>query len=217
MSPRTRSRRPARLCAVIWVVVFCIYGTPTLARAASIDPLPLYGPKWCLSFASVIGCGRARGFTNPSGAGAMSADGRSIYLPGGNSPMLAVLRRNPDTGTLLQPAGGAGCFASRSARKERDYRARSCAPARGLAGEVHSVVVSPDGRHLYAATATSVAVFARAADGRLAQPPGAAGCVAGKPSGGCSVQPRLTTNEHLDRAGRRERLHRRADPFGVHA
>lgn len=81
--------------------------------------------------------------------------------------------RNPSTGSLVQKQGTAGCIAQ--------GRKTACMSGRGLrAGE--GIVISPDGRNVYAATENSIVIFDRdPASGDLTQPAGAAGCITSKP------------------------------------
>jgi DNA-binding beta-propeller fold protein YncE len=91
-------------------------------------------------------------------------------------------------GTLVQLSGKSGCLADRSAHSAK------CAPARALEGPApllgsRAVALSPDGRNLYVASSGSdaIAVFTRnAQSGKLAQPKGAAGCIAAQGASGCA-------------------------------
>src|SRR5215216_711063 len=108
---------------------------------------------------------------------AVSPDGRSVYARGANQ--LIVFDRDPASGLLTQKPGFAGCFIEEGAA--------SCSGAVGIAGTGLETVVSPDGRHLYAANDApgGVAVFNRDATGALAQPPGTqGGCVTAGGSSG---------------------------------
>jgi len=86
---------------------------------------------------------------------AVSPDGRNVYVATLADP-LAVLQRDPLTGALTQRPGSDGCVAPGGAG--------GCAPAIGL-DNVRSVVVSPDGRNVYAAAANSDAVVVLERDG----------------------------------------------------
>ena len=146
----------------------------------------LAGRSGCLvdRSAAAKGCGRARALQGPgpfmgSRAVAVSADGRNVYVASSRSNAIAVFRRNPGSGALSQPAGAAGCIASKAAE--------GCARAIGLGG-VNSLALSPDGRNLYATARGSDAVTAfhrNPSTGALRQLPGTAGCWAGLPIPGC--------------------------------
>src|SRR4051812_45329814 len=110
----------------------------------------LHGAGACLSIERPSACDPARGFTNPLDAGdvAMSGDGRSLYLAGENTNAFGVVRVNPQNGRVRQEAGPRGCFAEHAKGPEF----KGCASARGLAGNVDGVAVSPDGRSIYVAS-----------------------------------------------------------------
>jgi DNA-binding beta-propeller fold protein YncE len=110
---------------------------------------------------------------------ALSPDGRSVYVASSESDAIAIFRRSPKKGTLVQSKKMAGCIAARAAE--------GCAPAIGLDAP-NSVAVSPDGRNVYATSRDSgtVTVFARLPkSGALIQLAG--GCIAGPPIPGCTA------------------------------
>jgi DNA-binding beta-propeller fold protein YncE len=116
-----------------------------------------------------------------SGAVAISADGRSVYVASSKSDAIAVFRRNARTGKLRQRPGAAGCIAARGAS--------GCATARGLNGP-NSVAVSADGKNVYATSviSDSVAVFRRnRSTGALTQTRGANGCISSRAASGCAT------------------------------
>jgi DNA-binding beta-propeller fold protein YncE len=103
---------------------------------------------------------------------AVSPDGKNVYVAGAsdndNRGNLAIFNRDPVTGALQQPGGASGCFGQQGM-----LSTTTCAPAYGLQG-AKTVVVSPDGRFVYAAgsgyfymqngpshSTTSVAIFSR--------------------------------------------------------
>lgn len=96
---------------------------------------------------------------------AVSPDSASVYARGANQ--LVVFDRNAGNGTLGQKLGLAGCLAEEGPL--------ACTAAAGLAGSANEIVVSPDGRHVYASNQSpgGVAVFSRAGDGSLSS----AGCI----------------------------------------
>lgn len=134
-------------------------------------------------------CRAGQGLDEPA-AVAVSPDGEHVYV--GGVATIAVLDRDTTTGELTQLAGAAGCVA-------RDIVAGptatpldpQCTAAQALAG-VAAIALSPDGRSLYAASASgdSVAVFSRdAATGALAQLAGTAACIANDTNGGPADTP----------------------------
>ncbi len=136
-------------------------------------------------------CRNVRG-ANGATTVAISPDGRFAYVDGygGNNttapPALAVLKRDPKTGTLSQLPGKSGCF---SRDGSSTAGPGTCTKARDLdSGDATSVVISSDGRFLYVASQYStgppttdvggIAVFARnLKTGTLRQLSGKAGCV----------------------------------------
>jgi hypothetical protein len=98
-----------------------------------------------------------------------------------------ILARNLGSGALSQLPGPAGCVAPAA------YP--GCLVARGLTDGTSSVVISPDGRHLYVAGEDftgaaphggTIAAFARdAATGSLTQLPGESGCLTVDGREGC--------------------------------
>jgi DNA-binding beta-propeller fold protein YncE len=112
---------------------------------------------------------------------ALSPDGKNVYVASSQSDAIAIFKRDPRTGALTQPGGGAGCIAAKGAG--------GCATAVGLDGP-NSVAVSPDGRNVYATsrTSNSIGVFSRnQSTGALAQLPAAAGCISGLPAPVCAA------------------------------
>lgn len=109
----------------------------------------------------------------------VTPDGKSVYAASEGSSAVLVFDRAA-SGTLTQKRGRVGCIT--------DLGGRTCADGRALAG-VASLAVSPNGRTLYAAAGLSdaVAVFGRAANGRLVQKRGSAGCIS--PRAGMRCKP----------------------------
>jgi len=100
----------------------------------------------------------------------------------------SALAAKPKPGTLTQLKGKAGCIVDRSTKPG------SCASARALKGPgpfmgSRAIAVSPDGRNVYVASATSdaIAVFVRnKKNGTLTQGAGKAGCISAQGKGGCA-------------------------------
>jgi DNA-binding beta-propeller fold protein YncE len=109
------------------------------------------GSSGCLVFLRATGCSFGRALNAPEGI-AVSPDGASIYAASYAPGAIAVLARNKRSGVVAQIPHRAGCVGS----------VPDCAPGRALGG-VGSLVLSPDGRYLYAAAAKSdaIAIFRR--------------------------------------------------------
>ena len=100
----------------------------------------------------------------------VSPDGENVYVASSVSDAVAVLDRAAD-GTLTQKPGAAGCV--------QELALAPCVGGTALDG-ASSVAVSPDGQNAYVTSHSlfgGVAVFDRFRNGRLAQKPGAAGCI----------------------------------------
>jgi 6-phosphogluconolactonase (cycloisomerase 2 family) len=112
--------------------------------------------------------------TGLNGAGwvAVSPDGRHVYVASFNSSTVTTFARNATTGALTQLGGTAGCIAELG-------NGVTCADGKGLDQAV-SVVVSPDGNHVYVASRlNTLAAFSRnISTGVLTQLGGTAGCIA---------------------------------------
>jgi len=102
----------------------------------------------------------------------LSPDGSTVYVASETSRAVSVFARDPTTGGISQLPGTDGCVSDSGT-------GGVCADGVALVGP-RSVAVSPDGTSFYfpATTSAAVAVFSRdRTTGRLAQLPGAAGCV----------------------------------------
>ncbi len=116
------------------------------------------GTSACVIFVLSVGCSLGRAFSAPEGL-AVSSDGASVYTAAFKSGAVDVFNRTADTGSVIQKARRAGCLTG-SGR-------RDCARGRALGG-ASSLVVSPDGRHVYSGSfgSDSVGVFKRIAKTR---------------------------------------------------
>jgi DNA-binding beta-propeller fold protein YncE len=130
------------------------------------------GTAGCLADSSnnPSGCYTARGLKLP-GSVALSPDGATAYVTSSDlhGDFVAVLNRNPATGTLTEKAGTAGCVS--------EGGVDGCTVARAMSG-ARGVVVSPDGKSVYVVTYMDrVLMFDRdQATGGLIQKPGRFGC-----------------------------------------
>ena len=141
--------------------------------------------------APACGAGRARGGATSL---TISLDGLNLYV-GRNDDGIAVFDRDPRSGALGQFVGGPGCVSATA-------DVGGCTVASALSG-VRSVVVSPDGRTVYALSgdpADTVAVLRREPrNGSLTQLRGRHGCIS-----------RTGTRRHMH--GRRRVVSRRRGP-----
>lgn len=133
------------------------------------------GTAGCIS-ADKSGGACAVGTVGDSTGIAISPDGKSVYVASYLKNVFSIFDRDPATGALVQKPGAAGCISE---------DVSGCAEPVGL-DEPQEVVVSPDGRNVYAIgeDSSSVAVFNRDSTGALTQPAGTAACISGSGSGG---------------------------------
>jgi DNA-binding beta-propeller fold protein YncE len=129
------------------------------------------GPAGCISNKAHDGvCQVARAVRSVGEGVAISPDGKSLYATSYHSNQVAIFDRDPATGALRQKPGRAGCIST--------DESKTC--ARGRVDDVAGIVVSADGRFVYAAAAddNAILVFARnLTTGALHQLRGAAGCI----------------------------------------
>jgi DNA-binding beta-propeller fold protein YncE len=129
----------------------------------------LFGDGGCISEGGAGGCASATAMSSVEGL-AVSPDGNNVYAAAPGSNAVDVLARDPDTGTLTQLTGGAGCFTNTPLS--------GCTTGRWLGG-ADAVAISPDNKSVYvpALFTNSVANFSRTpSTGQLAQASGTTGC-----------------------------------------
>jgi hypothetical protein len=142
-----------------------------VAEAASAPGLEQHTP-------AVDGCAEGRGLQELHHV-ALSPDGRFVYTAAGSpthdpgdQSAVAILSRDSRTGSVQQLPGQQGCV--EHADPPRDL---GCTLGRNLLG-LRYVVVSADGRFVYATGATGLAMFRRdTATGTLTQLDGEPGCI----------------------------------------
>ena len=157
-------------------------------RTGHLEQLP--GRRGCVRHEGGEFCRRGRAMGGPFSI-AISPDGRNVYVVSAGSDALSIFHRNRRTGMLTQLAGASGCVSQRPGG--------GCLVGRAL-NEPTSVAVSPDGTHVYVTGRrfpSGVAVFERAADGSVTQPPGTAGCVTHRGANGCGVARALASPEEV--------------------
>jgi DNA-binding beta-propeller fold protein YncE len=152
------------------------------------------GKAGCVSAKGLNGCAIAAGLDEPNSV-AVSPDGKSVYATSRAGNSLTSYLRNPKNGALHQlPPERGGCLTA--------LPIVGCAPGRALVTP-DVVVVSPDGKNVYAGAffGNSVASFARdASTGGLAQLAGSAGCIA-EATEGCATGIGLKSVEGLAISG----------------
>ena len=153
-------------------------GLVVLARNRSTGTLrQLVGRDGCIA-AGVRGCATTTGIGEVH-AIAVSPDGRNVYATVAEAEsandVLLTLRRNRNTGALRPLHGRGGCIGAPGA-------VAGCAPARA-AEFIDDLVVSRDGRHVYAIGVDLVAFRRDPRSGSLTQLGGRHGCIAR--TGGC--------------------------------
>ena len=108
-------------------------------------------------------CSGASAIGNPNGI-VISPDGANVYVSSGGT--ITVFDRNPATGALTQKPGVTGCFAADTAANP------GCTLATGISSS--TLVMTPDGRHLYTGPNVIGIFFRDPSTGALSQPAGAA-------------------------------------------
>lgn len=158
---------------------------PVIPRGTLVQ---LPGSSGCLADRSTHrrGCTLVRALRGPapflgSGAVAISADGRNVYVASSRSDAIAIFSRDAKTGRLTQRPGAAGCIAAGGSG--------GCATAIGLRGP-NSVAVSADGRNVYATAfeSNALVIFRRSrSTGALTQLGSGSGCVTNAAMSGCTT------------------------------
>jgi DNA-binding beta-propeller fold protein YncE len=146
------------------------------------------GLAGCVAAKGEGGCAPAVGLDAPNSV-AVSPDGRNVYATSRDSSTVTAFARIPRSGALIQLPGGCvsgpalpGCTVGRAL----------------LAPDV--LVVSPDGRNVYAGSffGNEIAVLNRdPGSGALTQPSGATGCVAETAAEGCGLGIALKSPEGM--------------------
>ena len=123
----------------------------------------------CIASITQNGCGSARALEGASSL-VVSPDNLHVYAASATAGAVTTFVRQPN-GSLVQPAGVAGCITTAAIA--------GCSSATSLGG-ADAVATSPDGHFVYVAggTADSLLTFSRdATSGRLTQLGGGAGCL----------------------------------------
>ncbi|MFZ0042217.1 MAG: beta-propeller fold lactonase family protein [Solirubrobacteraceae bacterium] len=122
-------------------------------RTSTGQPVQLTGTSACNINVLAVGCSLVRQLNGAEGL-AVSPDGANLYAVAYTSGALDVFNRNSGSGAVTQKSRAPGCLVGSATP--------GCTPARALHG-ASSIVVSPDGRNVYAAAfkSNAVAVFKR--------------------------------------------------------
>jgi DNA-binding beta-propeller fold protein YncE len=154
------------------VYVTSLTGVAVFARDGDGRLTQARGSAGCVGEAPQTDCGQVRAIAGGNDV-VVSFDGQQVYVAAAVSHAIAVLSRDPASGSLSQAPGSAGCIGD----------AGGCAPGRGLATSLH-LALSNDGRDLYAAGyfayTGAIAILRRdPRDGTLTQSAGTKACVSG--------------------------------------
>jgi DNA-binding beta-propeller fold protein YncE len=131
------------------------------------------------------GCAPGVGLKDAFGL-ALSPDGRSVYVGAGLLDDIAILRRDPGGG-LGQSLGADACISGSGAA--------GCLPGNRIG--ITALAVSGGGENVYSVGSNGVSSFDRAADGRLTQKPGAAGCFTVAGGEGCAAARSIESAEGI--------------------
>ena len=162
----------------------------TLDRLASGALIERPGPAGCARDGGDDDCFNATGLGGIVRQLAISPDGRSVYVPSPTRSGIVVFDRDA-AGTLTQRSDVARCVTSNGLPVSGQEQ---CAKEPRLSGGGSAVLVSADGRFLYAPVADSVLTFARRADGSLQF----ASCINDRGDDGCTAGKGMSSLAFLD-------------------
>ena len=147
------------------------------------------GQSGCVAEA-ISGCAPGIALGAPEGL-AISGNGENVYVASAVSNAVAVLVRDPSTGSLTQAINGSGCIV--------EVTIIGCATGVELGG-ANAVAVSPSDGDVYVTSlfSNSVTSFtASTSSGTLAQKPGTSGCLVYLRAVGCSFGRALIAPEGI--------------------
>ena len=122
----------------------------------------------------------------------VSANGKDVYVGANTDNAVVRLTRDPSTGAITESAGSAACISETGAGQ--------CIDGHALKGPVW-LVLSPDGKSIYAAAHMSNAVLRLRRDtttGAISEPAGNAGCISETGEGPCADGDALATDLSVD-------------------
>jgi DNA-binding beta-propeller fold protein YncE len=143
------------------------------AETGALKAVP--APDGCLVSKPAEGCTVANGLGDPR---AIAFAGGNAYLASERRDAILVFDRDATSGKLTQKPGTAGCVSNTGLSDPmQNGTAGECVNGVAMDG-ISSVAALADGSELYATTkeAAGLVAFERAADGRVAQLSGTAGC-----------------------------------------
>lgn len=157
---------PRRSTQLLPVLVVLASLAPATANAATAGALRPAAEKPCILHAEFTdpGCLPGRALRENTSEFALSPGGEHLYAASFHSSSLTIFDRDASNGLLSQKPGGAGCLVD-----DEVMAPTGCVNAPGLHG-ANGVAVSPDGKHVYVASADddAVSAFARNPDGTVA-------------------------------------------------
>ena len=162
----------------------------TLDRTASGALTQRPGPAGCARDDALEDCFNATGLGGLVRQIAVSPDGRNVYVPSPTRSGVAVFTRDAN-GTLTQRSDVGRCVTFNGLPVGGQEQ---CAKEARLLSGGSAVLISADGRQLYAPVADSVLTFARRADGSLQF----ASCINDRGDEGCSAAKNLSSTAFLD-------------------
>jgi len=180
----------------VYATGFLSGSVAAFSRSASGALAQLPGANGCVNGDGSEGCRTGVALDGAAGL-AISPDGRTAYVAAYGSRAVTVLDRDPATGGLSPRPGPRGCVSEPILDEEADEPEEEAEPVPQCAAETgidnpFRLVVSPDGRDVYALSARTLAVFRRGASGMLSQAPAPSGCFSDDGSeGDCSTLPLL--------------------------
>jgi DNA-binding beta-propeller fold protein YncE len=147
-------------------------------KTGALEQLPP-SSSGCISGLAISGCAPGRAVIDPDVV-VISPDGKNVYLGAFAGNAVVSFGRNPETGSLTQLEGTAGCIALETS---------GCAKGVAL-GAIEGLAISPDGSAVYAAAAASgaIAVLGRNPEtGALGQATNGTGCLTDTETLGCNL------------------------------
>jgi len=155
-----------------------------VAAAAQGDLVQKSGLDACISLTGSFGACTTGIATGHAEGIIISPDGKNAYVAAQSSKAIVIFDRNKATGVLTQKAGIKACISQTGT-------SGACATGNVSLNGINSVVVSPDGKNVYATAADpgAVIIFDRnTANGELTLKAGAAGCISDTSLGGiCAI------------------------------
>ena len=132
----------------VYVTSLISNSVTSFTRVPSGELTQQSGTSACVIYLLAVGCSLGRALDAPEGL-SVSPDGESLYAAAFGSGAVDVFNRDTAAGWLIQKSGRPGCITA--------SRTPDCTRGRKL-DQASSVIVSPDGRNVYAAAFGSNAI-----------------------------------------------------------